>query len=59
MKHLSVNLKEVDGEIIGKIYLPDDAAFVLECLAELVQRFSTKCDVQVNEVLQDIQRLAK
>ena len=60
MKRLVVDLKEdCHGDITGRITLPADSAFTLECLAEVLRRFSLNCEVPVPEILNDILRLEK
>ena len=57
MKHLLIDLKEcADGDIRGRITLPDDSVFVFEALAEVIQKFSESCEVPVFEIVKDIEK---
>ena len=59
MPRLLVDLKtNCRGEIAGRIDLPADSAFVLECLSEVIRRFSDNCEVPVPEILNDILNLS-
>lgn len=58
MKRLVIDLKEsADGDIRGRVTLPADSVFVLECLAEIVQRFSESCEIPATEILEDLKGL--
>ena len=60
MSRLLVDLKtNCHGEIAGRIDLPADSAFVVECIAELIARFSKSCGVPVDEILKDTKGLCK
>ena len=60
MKRLVIDLKEdCHGDITGRITLPADSAFTLECISEVLQRFSLNCGVPVAEILNDLLKLEK
>ena len=60
MTRLLVDLKtDCRGDIVGRIDLPADSAFVVECIAELIARFSKSCGVPVDEILKDTKGLCK
>lgn len=57
---LLIDLKlDCSGDIVGRTDISADSPFVLECLAEIIRRFSSSCEVPYPEILHDLLLLEK